>query len=254
MNVSPTQSKFNNQSANMIEFLRNHNGLIWEHQAEATIKIREHLILSKKNNIALCVLPTGAGKSGIAVLSAYACNAKRVLIITPSKHISKQMFNSFCDRNGESFLVKRNVVKHNESFIRDCLPSCGGIVSTNRDIQIYFRDDLIIANAHKFGSNSRVSIEEIQPNDVDLVIVDEAHHYPAETWRMIVDHFENAKKLFLTATPKCRGENILPNQNECLCYTIHRMDLVNKGIIRDITFDDDRISSSEEDAFKVKCL
>ena len=97
-------SRFELQSDSMNRFLNAPPPSdIWQHQIEATKKIRDHLKNRKKPNIGLCVLPTGSGKSGIAVLAAYACNAKRVLIITPSKHISNQMFKSFCNENGESF-------------------------------------------------------------------------------------------------------------------------------------------------------
>jgi superfamily II DNA or RNA helicase len=58
--------------------------------------------------------------------------------------------------------------------------------------------NIVIANAHKFGSNTDVDLAEI-PRTFDLVIVDEAHHYPAPSWKSIVDHFPGSKKLFLTA-------------------------------------------------------
>lgn len=38
--------------------------------------------------------------------------------------------------------------------------------------------------------------------DVDLVVLDEAHHYLAEHWRALLDAFPNAKLLGLTATPE----------------------------------------------------
>jgi superfamily II DNA or RNA helicase len=59
--------------------------------------------------------------------------------------------------------------------------------------------NLVIANAHKFGTNSNVDIDNIRADLFDLVIVDEAHHYPARTWRSIIDYFQLSKKLFLTA-------------------------------------------------------
>ena len=254
MNVTQTQSKFQIQSRNLNNLLESDferiikkTTLLWEHQADAALRIRDHL---KRNKIALCVLPTGAGKSGIAVLSAYACSARRVLVITPSKHISKQMLNSFCDTNGESFLVKREIVKQ-EEFFNDCRPSCGGIVKNTRDINSYFDCELVISNAHKFGTNSSVSIEDISSDSIDLVIVDEAHHYPAETWRTIVDHFHDAKKVFLTATPKHNNMDILPNQERYICCRVSRQELVQKGIIRDIKFTDDTDSVDEDEAFKV---
>jgi len=109
-------------------------------------------------------LPTGSGKSGIAVLSAYACRAKRVLIITPSKHISKQMYDAFYDDSGQSFLVKRSVVTL-DNFIVNVRPSCGGIVKDTLNINSYFSHELVVANAQKFGTNSRVSI-----NDIPIIV------------------------------------------------------------------------------------
>lgn len=46
--------------------------------------------------------------------------------------------------------------------------------------------------------------EDAQPpaDLFDLVIVDEAHHAPARTWRSILEHFDAARKLLLTATSR----------------------------------------------------
>ena len=255
MDVQNTPSKFQLQSQEFNKYLDKYfdkpNSLcLWPHQVEAIKSIRNHLNDSSKPQIALCVLPTGAGKSGIAVMTAYACNARRVLVITPSKHISKQMLISFCDDDGQSFLVKRGIVKK-EAFNRCCRPDCKGVVSDTNEISSHFDRELVIANAHKFGSKSRVKITDIQSEGVDLLIVDEAHHYPAETWRTVVNHFSTAKKLFLTATPKNRGQNILDNQRECLCYEVDKKELIRRGIIRNVAFDDESSSSNTLDAFRV---
>ena len=107
---------------------------------------------------------------------------------------------------------------------------------------------VVIANAHKFGANSGVNFEDIPTDLFDLLIVDEAHHYPAETWKRVVNHFPfPCKKLFLTATPKnkgkdfkfmCliffKGEDILPSS--CLAYELLHVDAVKRGIIRDTNF------------------
>ena len=44
----------------------------------------------------------------------------------------------------------------------------------------------------------------------DLVVIDEAHHAPAETWRAILDHFNQASSLLLTATPRRRDGKRIP--------------------------------------------
>jgi superfamily II DNA or RNA helicase len=46
-------------------------------------------------NITLVVLPTGSGKSGIAALAPYVLNSSRVLVITPSVIITKQLAIDF---------------------------------------------------------------------------------------------------------------------------------------------------------------
>ena len=245
-------SKFNHQSKAVDAFIESDTkrSSLWAHQVDAIKAIRDHT----QTEIALCVLPTGAGKSGIAVLSAYACDAECVLVITPSKHISEQMFDSFCHKT-DSFMLKKKVVLNIDEFERNCRPSCKGVMKKTTEINSYFNDyDLIIANAQKFGSNSRVSIDQIPNKDVDLVIVDEAHHYPADTWKTIIDHFENAKKIFLTATPTNGGKDILADQSSHLCYSLRRAELVLRGIIRNIYFNEDAKSDNEREAFQVFVL
>ena len=86
---------------------------------------------------------------------------------------------------------------------------------------------------------------------VDLVIVDEAHHYPADTWKTIISHFEKAKKIFLTATPTNGRRDILEDQSSHLCYSLRQAELVSGGIIRNIHFNDQAISRYEGEAFQV---
>ena len=78
-----------------------------------------------------------------------------------------------------------------------------------------------------------MKIENIPSNGYDLVIVDEAHHYPAPTWKTLVDHFDKSRRLFITATPKYKGEPIFPYEP---CFTLPREVAVQSGIIRNIEF------------------
>ena len=48
------------------------------------------------------------------------------------------------------------------------------------------------------------------PNLFSLIAVDEAHYYPAETWRQILEYFREAKLVFLTATPYRNDDAIFP--------------------------------------------
>ena len=59
---------------------------------------------------------------------------------------------------------------------------------------------MVIANAQKFLEGSWE--ENLSDNPFKLVIVDEAHHFPAETWSKIIKKIEgHASVVFFTATP-----------------------------------------------------
>jgi len=51
------------------------------------------------------------------------------------------------------------------------------------------------------------------PSFFDLVIIDEAHHSPAATWRSILDHFVGARAVLLTATPRRADGKALPGSH-----------------------------------------
>jgi superfamily II DNA or RNA helicase len=96
-------------------------------------------------------------------------------------------------------------------------------------------ENLVIVNAQKFGTNSSIDWEKLHRKSFNLLIVDEAHHFPAPTWNNIVTHF-NCKTIFLTATPFRKGQPILIEQNGNICFQINLNQLMNDGIIRKTIF------------------
>ena len=170
------------------------------------------------------------------MLAAYALNVRRVLVITPSVKISEQIHEAFCgniSRKILPFLVEREIVPHDK--IDDVRPS-GRCVYRSSEIPQNSQDPFMVVNAHKIGSRSSVKIEDIPNDKYDLVIVDEAHHYPAPTWKLLVDHFNKSKRLFLTATPHHKGKYILDHPP---CFELTREDAVKRGIIRKIEFQEE---------------
>ena len=110
--------------------------------------------------------------------------------------------------------------------------------------------DLLITNAHKISDQSAVKVTDIPDDCFDLVIVDEAHHYPARTWKQLVDHFPNSKKIFLTATPEHNGYPILQDP-PYVCYKLSHDDAVKDGVIRKVAFYELTERKSEEEQLKV---
>ena len=119
---------------------------------------------------------------------------KPVLVLAPGKEIASQLQQQM---HFDPFLVRRRII-HDQSA---ALPNVLRINET-RDLQnmaLLRTQDVVLANAQKF----RGEWEDALPNDMfELVIVDEAHHYPAQTWYRIIAKFrQHAKVVFLTATP-----------------------------------------------------
>jgi len=194
------------------------------------------------NEVALAVVPTGGGKSGIAVLAPYILNTARVLVITPSVEITRQLELDFCGGENQRgqfiqpFMVRYGVasVEHQSEFVEAGFAALKSTDSGPKLIQKLATHNLVLSNAHKLSPVQSESIVLNQvPQNFDLVIVDEAHHYPAETWKQVVDHFRHSKKLFLTATPYHQGARIRVNNVELpICYEISKQALIDAGVIR----------------------
>ena len=229
--------------------LKNLQGLadgecLYQHQVDAVKAVKrdfdhpDHKKYGEHANVSLVVLPTGTGKSGVAVLAAYCCNVKRVLVVTPSANISNQLFADFQLEEGHRnlpFLEKQKIFGKEDRA--NYMPN-GRLIKRTADIPTAVEvAPLVVVNAQKFGATSKVDLEEV-PNRFCLVIVDEAHHYPAKTWLDIVRHFRGIKILFLTATPyhKNQGENKYILGDKPPCFTLTRSNAIDKGIIRDTQF------------------
>jgi superfamily II DNA or RNA helicase len=239
---------------------------IYKHQAEAVRAVRNDLLHSGTQqdnvdcgNVSLVVLPTGTGKTGVGVLAAYVCKAKRVLVVTPSEAISKQQLTQFKPvgdislnpLQNKPFLCEREVFDFKGTPDYDhWVPRSKCILKASElKSAIGERYEIVVTNAHKFGDGSGkgADINTFPKNYFSLVIVDEAHHFPAKTWKNIVDHFQEGEMiLFLTATPYNRGDYILPDKKPC--YILSHEAAVAKGIIRKPQF----IEATPDDLFDIK--
>ena len=175
-NQLPT-SAFNRQSQKRLTGLQGlvQANLIFPHQAEAAIALRNELenrpqvpnLPQELRNVSLAVLPTGTGKTGVGILAAYICNARSVLVITPSETISKQQITQFTyvfDKRVNPlrslpFLHQRGVFVEGSpeepegwtDFMRSWAPTNFACVLNTRELQGALRCELVVANAHKFG-------------------------------------------------------------------------------------------------------
>ena len=204
--------------------------------------------------LVLVSMPTGSGKTGvIACLPYYLGNIiqpgskeprylfdKPILVIAPSLAIRDQLKQELTvmDINSKNpFLISKNIVP--QHLHDEVLPKPLSIERTSDlENQSYLQTaEIIIANAQKFLAAD--GEDHLDDNLFRLVIVDEAHHHPATTWRRIVNKFRNpdCPVFFFTATPyRMDGKDILPLEESCIAHHLSLKAAVQEGIIRETQF------------------
>lgn len=147
----------------------------------------------------LVVLPTGGGKTYTAsmwLLKNAIDKKKKILWIAHRQMLLDQAAESF-----QKFAYTE-VVPHISSF---CFRIVSGASSHDRTSDIRSSDNLLIVSKDSIGRNIE-RLDQWLKGEKDLyLIVDEAHHSTAKTYRKVIDYVRakvpNLKLIGLTATP-----------------------------------------------------
>ena len=149
---------------------------------------------------ALISLPTGAGKTGVALAAAHIISPRRTLVVVPTADLRSQAADEFRSQ--------------------DLLRRIGALAGRGSPAVLVLRGrvtkwapvrkaDVVVSLPNSISP--RYYPKGAVPRDLfDLVIIDEAHHAPAPTWRAILEHLAPKQALLLTATPRRRDGQQLP--------------------------------------------
>jgi superfamily II DNA or RNA helicase len=149
-----------------------------DYQARDVQQIEE--ALGKHRSVFYC-LPTGGGKTviGAAVIKRAIARGERVLVLTHRREILNQT----------SFKLTFGDIEH-------------GLIQAGLNVDLDY--PVQVASVQTLWARCmRTNRLALPP--ADLIIIDEAHHVAARTWRKIIEAFPNARLLGLSATP-CRGD------------------------------------------------
>lgn len=167
-----------------------------EPQKQAYYKVYEHFILKQKTSHALLVIPTGVGKTGIMGIIPYSISNGRVLIITPQLTVKDTVIDSLNTESHDNFWLERKVLTE------ECLPAIIEYEGRSTTDEVLRLANIVVINIQKLQERLASSLINRLPEDFfDMIIIDEAHHSPANTWVDSIQHFSNAKVVKLTATP-----------------------------------------------------
>ena len=205
---------------------------------------------NKTNLTAVVVMPTGSGKTGVICSLPYAFGKsndclqidlkKAILVIAPGMNILSQLESNFIPKKSSpSFVTKVGAIGllelRDEHYKAEKVDDISELESNLNHI--------VLTNAQKWHNRpTEGPTWKDLPNDLfSIVIVDEAHHLPAEQWEQIVAKFrQHAKVIFFTATPyRTDGKQITTDNainTQGYAYRYGDEEAVRERIIRPIEF------------------
>lgn len=198
-------------------------------QYEAITELEKSFRSGQKR--ALMVLATGAGKTYTACLAAYRMLSytpmRRVLFLVDRNNLGKQAEGEFgtfrLTENGEAFNTIFTVNRLRSSFI----PSDSNvIISTIQRLFSFLKGDAIEDNDDD-DENEPAEEVTLPPNPnlphdyFDMIIVDECHRSIYGNWCKVLEYFDTARLVGLTATPIPETMAFF-NNNRIVNYTLEK--------------------------------
>lgn len=182
-------------------------------------------------NRALMVLATGAGKTYTACLAAYRMLSytpmRRILFLVDRNNLGKQAEGEFgtfrLTENGDAFNTIFTVNRlHSASIPSDS----NVIISTIQRLFSFLKGEAIEDNDY---DDDNELAEEVTlppspnlPHDYfDMIIIDECHRSIYGNWKKVLEYFDTAKFVGLTATPIPETMAFF-NNNRVVNYTLEQ--------------------------------
>jgi superfamily II DNA or RNA helicase len=152
---------------------------------------------------AACVMSVGAGKTVLGVIACLAFARHRALIITPGSVIRGTFDKALDTQRADNALYGLP----GGPLLPGCKPPT--VLTLERDdgpISGITRAellaaDIIITNFHSLGSSDDPGalLSKLEPQDIDLIVVDEAHIAAADSYQRTFRHFAAARTLLMSA-------------------------------------------------------
>jgi DNA repair protein RadD len=178
-----------------LDFKIEDNGSLREPQKDAYVRTAAFFAAGKNN--AILQIPVGCGKSGLASILPLGIAKGRVLVIAPNLQIKAGLYDAMDITNRQKCFWRKAGVLGSDQMV------AGPLACTldSGNISTAAKSHVVITNIQQLAANTEKWLAQFDHSFFDMIIVDEAHHSAAESWKKVIDHFPNAKIVHLTATP-----------------------------------------------------
>lgn len=159
----------------------------------------------------LCVMPTGTGKTVLFSHLANRWEDKRVLLLAHREELIFQTADTVEKVTGERPAVEMADLRSDEG---------GGFFS---------KPKVVVGSVQSMCRPGR--LRKFDPSEFGLMVTDEAHHDVPQcrTYRAIREHFAQAKKLGVTATPDRADRLALKQSYQSVAYQLELPDAISQG-------------------------
>ena len=165
-------------------------------QLGAVFAIKSHWTVT--DSAATVVMPTGTGKTEVMIATVVSECRGKTCVVVPSDLLRKQTINRFCTLG-----KLREIRAIDDSF---CNPIVGCLLSSPKDVaemeDLLSKSNIVVTTMSLLNSGHfSDKFLKILSAKCDTLIIDEAHHVPANSWERVKKSFNNSRCLQFTATP-----------------------------------------------------
>lgn len=159
------------------------------------------------NRSTLIVMPTGSGKTKVMTEIARRRSDDKILVLAHRDELLQQA---------------------RERFSRDC----GERVGLDKADDFAADERIVVGSIQTVSMPAR--LERFSKQRFDMIMVDEAHHACAATYRRVLDYFPDAKIIGVTATPDRADEKAMGQVFDSVAFLYEIENAINDGYLCDV--------------------
>lgn len=180
------------------------------YQEEARAKVQQEWKEGRKRT--LLVLPTGCGKTIVfsKIIEDRVKMGERVLVLAHRSELLEQASDKLMTATGLGTALEK---------------------AENTSIGSWFR--VVVGSVQTMQREKRLN--QFPPNHFDTIVIDEAHHAISDGYQRVLEHFDEANVLGVTATPDRGDMRNLGSYFDSLAYEYPLVDAIKSGYLSKIT-------------------
>jgi DNA repair protein RadD len=159
--------------------------------------LRTYDFFAEGKNKAILQIPVGCGKSGLAAILPLGISQGRLLVIAPNLTIKTSLYEAMDITNRQKCFWRKAGVLANEQML------AGPLTCTldSGNITVAEKSHIVITNIQQLATNADKWLRQFAADYFGMIIIDEAHHSAAQSWKAVLERFPAAKVVHMTATP-----------------------------------------------------